>query len=181
LRNDNADVRLTKLGYELGLASEASYRRVEAKQAGMQKALKELRQVRVRQDHGKMSLYELLARPEVKLPDLVREHDLDIPTGLIDAVELEAKYHGYFERQQREADRLRDKAGQPIPDDFDYEQVRGLRNEARKRLEEIQPTTLAQAGKVQGITPADLSILMIALHGYRHRGQSGRKAATITT
>lgn len=181
LRNDNADVRLTKLGYELGLASEASYKRVTAKQAGIKKALSELKQIRVRQDHGKMSLYELLARPDVKLADLVKDHSLDIPDDLIDAVELEAKYHGYFERQQREANRLHDKAGQPIPDDFDYEQVRGLRNEARKRLEEIKPTTLAQAGKVQGITPADLSILMITLHGYRHRGQSGRKAATITT
>ncbi len=180
LRNDNADMRLTKLGHELGLASKESYDRVVAKQAGVQSALEQLKGVRVAQAHGKVSLYELLARPELRLKDVAGEHGIEIQDEYMEAVELEAKYHGYFERQQREAAKLHEKAGQPIPGDFDYEQVRGLRNEARKRLEEMQPTTLAQAGKVQGITPADMSILMIALHAHRHRGQAGRKAATIT-
>ena len=104
---------------------------------------------------------------------------MDIPTDALEAVELEAKYSGYFARQERDALRLHEKAGQPISPDLDYDNVRGLRNEARKRLGEIQPTTLAQASKVQGITPADLSILMIALHAHSHRGQAKPKAVTI--
>lgn len=179
LRNDNADLRLTRIGYELGLASKEAYTRVQKRAQSIGVGLKQLRELRIKQEHGKISLYEYLARPEVKLLDLQEQFGLDIPADALEAVELEAKYSGYFARQERDAQRLHEKAGQPIPTDLDYDNVRGLRNEARKRLGEIQPTTLAQASKVQGITPADLSILMIALHAHSHRGQGKPKAVTI--
>ncbi len=179
LRNDNADLRLTKLGYELGLASKEAYVRVQKRAHAITTGLDQLKELRIMQEHGKISLYEYLARPEVKLIDLQDQYGLQIPADALEAVELEAKYSGYFARQERDAQRLHEKAGQPIPTDLDYDNVRGLRNEARKRLGEIQPTTLAQASKVQGITPADLSILMIALHAHSHRGQGKPKAVTI--
>ena len=179
LRNDNADLRLTRLGCELGLASKESYTRVQKRVQAIAAGLEQLKELRIKQEHGKISLYEYLARPEVKLIDLQEQYGFQIPADALEAVELEAKYSGYFARQERDAQRLHEKAGQPIPADLDYDNVRGLRNEARKRLGEIQPTTLAQASKVQGITPADLSILMIALHAHSHRGQGKPKAATI--
>ena len=76
----------------------------------------------------------------------------------------EVKYSGYFEKQKKEAEKLRQRRNQELPQTLDYSKIMGLRNEARQRLAEVQPSNLAQAGQIQGVTPADLTIIMIAAH-----------------
>ena len=78
------------------------------------------------------------------------------------------KYSGYFEKQKREARKLKDRQMQELPSDMDYSVVPGLRNEARLRLQEVQPTNIAQASQIQGVTPADLTIILIAVHKLSH-------------
>ena len=168
LRNDNADLRLSKKGNDVGMLSNEALARVEQKKIAITSAL-ELLKTRKKKINGKtITAHEYLARPENNIETLKEDFDIELTGEIAEQVISEVKYSGYFEKQKREARKLKDRQMQELPSDMDYSVVPGLRNEARLRLQEVQPTNIAQASQIQGVTPADLTIILIAVHKLSH-------------
>ncbi|MGQ9668124.1 MAG: FAD-dependent oxidoreductase, partial [Anaerolineae bacterium] len=191
LRQDNADLRLSPLGYEVGLLPYARYARVKAKREAIQQELDRLRTTwlapseevrRVLEDAGlppadePIHLLTLLRRPEVDYDVILRLAPTaePLPPDVMEQVSIEAKYAGYIEKQQRQVERMRRLEDHRIPPDFDYSRVVGLRNEAREKLEYFRPATVGQAARLAGVNPADISVLLVHLE--RQRRQSDKKA-----
>lgn len=166
LRQDNADLRLRKYGYELGLIDEARYARLKYKENVIREESERLEKI-FRQIGGKgYSLSQLLCRPENSyasllqdFPEAVRDHGEEINFQ----IELSLKYAGYIERQTSDVAKLAHVENIKIPKGFDFSSVIGLRNEARQKLNQANPLNLGQASRISGVSPADISILMIAL------------------
>ncbi len=189
LREDNADARLTPIGRRLGLVDDERWTLFELKQRRIEREVQRLRAVRLRPDTvdtawcervlggplGRdVSAFELLRRPEVGYATLLqvigapdedspRENDGRIAAQLRTQVEALAKYAGYIERQQDEIDRQRRNEETRLPDDIDYADVAGLSHEVRARLCEYRPATVGQAGRVPGVTPAAVTLLLVHL------------------
>ncbi len=186
LREDNADLRLTPAGRELGLVDDARWQLFEAKRAAVDGELARLQAAwvrpgtdagaRIEARFGPLSreqrALDLLRRPEVSYAALVEavgegsedwraEERLAVQVPL--QVDVQAKYHGYIERQHEEIERQRRHEDTPLPDALDYAAVRGLSNEVRQRLAEHRPATLGQAARIPGITPAAVSLLLVHL------------------
>lgn len=166
LRNDNADRRLTALGYKIGLIDENTMAQVERKSADIEEAIERLKKHKLSYNGEVITAYNLLKRPQMSLSLLKEKFDIDIAPEISDSVEIEVKYHGYFERQAREADRLAERRAMKLAFDINYDAITGIRNEARLRLKETRPESIAQAMQIQGITPADLNILMVVAHAH---------------
>ncbi len=166
LRQDNADLRLRHYGYELGIVDSTRYAALEAKRQLIAEETRRL-QTTFRQVDGRgYSLAQLLCRPENSyeslkgdFPEAVLDHGSDVNFQL----ELNLKYSGYVERQQLEVNKLRHIEKVTIPKGFDFSSVIGLRAEARQKLSHHHPENLGQASRISGVSPADLSILMITL------------------
>ncbi len=163
LRQDNADLRLTALGWQIGLVERARWQRLVRKEAEIAQSLEILS---TQQAQG-TTLCQLLKRPEISWPDLVAHHAplAAFSPDVAEQVCYDVKYAGYVTRQEVEiarVERLREKR---IPDAFDYAALTQLRTEAREKLARFRPTSLAQAGRISGITPADVALLMIHLGG----------------
>ncbi|MGH8297836.1 MAG: tRNA uridine-5-carboxymethylaminomethyl(34) synthesis enzyme MnmG [Steroidobacteraceae bacterium] len=186
LREDNADLRLTSVGRELGLVDDARWRLFEAKQRLAEKEIERLQRVRIHPEGvpeewwrrvlsgplaRDVSAFELLRRPEVGYDALLEiagpadcdEIDDRIPAQLRVQVEARAKYAGYIERQREEIERQRRNEETKLPEDIDYEQVPGLSHEVRTRLAEYRPASVGQAGRVPGVTPAAVTLLLVHL------------------
>jgi tRNA uridine 5-carboxymethylaminomethyl modification enzyme len=158
LRQDNADLRLSQIGYAIGLLPERCMDRVSAKQSSIREEMVRLEDTRV----GTSSLAQSLRRPEVTYATLEgRRDDLSQEVGL--QVEIETKYAGYIRRQEAEVTRFRGLEDQQIPCDFDYASVGSLRTEARLKLDKVRPATVGQASRISGVTPADLGLVMVWL------------------
>jgi tRNA uridine 5-carboxymethylaminomethyl modification enzyme len=180
LRHDNADRRLSGLGRRLGLLDEARYRSLAARWALVDEALEQLGRLRVRPslnpgllaaglppvEQGVLAR-DYLRRPEVGSRVLALLGLGHLPAELGERVEIAVKYAGYIARQEAEAARLRRLQEQRLPPDLDYARIAGLRTEARQRLTQFRPTTLGQAGRIYGVTPADLAVLLIRVRGRR--------------
>ena len=158
LRQDNADERLTPLGHELGLVPEYRYRQFRTKWNSI-----ETEQARLESTHsGTQRLSQWLRRPEVTYTNLPGTHP-PLPEEVRQQVEIRIKYAGYIERQELEIARFQGLESQIIPVDFDYASVPSLRHEARQKLGRIRPLTLGQAGRISGVSPSDVSMVMVWL------------------
>jgi tRNA uridine 5-carboxymethylaminomethyl modification enzyme len=163
LRQDNADRRLTPLGRQIGLVSDHRWQRYEQKEAQIDQVLSRLGETRARDT----SLLKLLRRPEICWADLATERpELDgISPQVAQQVEIDVKYAGYLARQETEVARVRRLQEKRIPAQFDYSGLPQLRAEAREKLAKIRPTSLSQASRISGITPADVALLLVHLGG----------------
>lgn len=164
LRQDNADRRLTKLAYDLGLADEQRYDRLQAKQQQIEHVTGLLDSHR----HQGDLLSKYLRRPEVEWADLIAlvPELAEVPEQVAEQVLIDCKYAGYVARQTIDVERQQRLASKRIPRGFDYTRLTQLRNEAREKFQRIQPHDLSQASRISGITPADIAMLMVHFEGH---------------
>jgi tRNA uridine 5-carboxymethylaminomethyl modification enzyme len=187
LRQDNADLRLTAAGYDVGLVSRQRYAQVEAWRQAVQVELERLSALTISPNGGNreklvalglepladgVNALQFLRRPEVdyRAIEAMAPPPSPLSPAAVEQVEIEAKYAGYIARQQRQVERMRRLETRRIPAAFDYACVVGLRNEARQKLARFRPATLGQAARIQGVNPADISLLLIHLE---RRGTGG--------
>lgn len=166
LRQDNADLRLRRYGYEIGLISEEQYRRLCFKEEAINEGKKRLSKTFKHVGERVVGLSQYICRPEVTYAELVKMFPDDVPDYGADInfqIELSIKYAGYIERQGAEIQRLNFVEEIRVPAGFDFSAVTGLRNEAKQKLQAVAPINLGQASRIAGVSPADISILMIAL------------------
>jgi tRNA uridine 5-carboxymethylaminomethyl modification enzyme len=158
LRQDNADLRLSKIGHELGLLPDRNFNSFKEKETAIEMELARLSNTR----NGSDTLAQLLRRPEARYKDVVSGGP-GLSPQVIEQVEIMLKYAGYVARQGSEISRFKDLENKQIPSNFDYSTVPSLRAEARQKLTRIKPITVGQASRISGVSPADISILLVWL------------------
>ena len=186
LRQDNADLRLTEKGYKLGLVKEDRYKRYLLKKQYIEKEMERLKTTYISPDiandvlkkvgssplKGGASLYELLKRPELTYENL-RKIDKDRPEHLPrDAgiqCEIIIKYEGYIKKQLRQIEQFRKLENKKLSEDIDYNKIENLRTEAKQKLNDIKPLSVGQASRISGVSPADISVLLIYLEQKRRK------------
>jgi tRNA uridine 5-carboxymethylaminomethyl modification enzyme len=151
-------MRLSEIGYQIGLLSERHYRKFEAKREAFAAELNRLEKTR----NGSETLAQILRRPEIGYRDIPNAN-LSLSEELIQQVEIAIKYAGYISRQDAEVAKVKNLEEKQIPESFDYATVPSLRKEARQKLTQIRPATLGQASRISGVSPADIGILMVWL------------------
>lgn len=180
LRQDNADERLTPIGREIGLISDERWGRFQRKQSEKAAELKRVQGTTLPPSQALNDLLvsrgttlvstgikicELLKRPQISYSDLadVDPHRPELSRAVQESVEIQLKYEGYIKRQLADIEEMRRVGGKVLPEDIDYGKIKGLRLEAAEKLEKVRPENLGQAGRVSGVSPADISVLMIWL------------------
>ncbi len=186
LRQDNADMRLREIGYKVGLVSEEVYQATLRKKEFIDKEVRRLKETPIGANkkiqeflisHESSTLKtgtclaELMCRPELSY-DILVEIDPDrevLPREVIEQVEIEIKYEGYIERQLRQVEQYKKMEKKKIPENLDYDEVPSLRIEARQKLKTFRPVSVGQASRISGVSPADISVLLVYLESYRQK------------
>ncbi len=186
LRQDNADLRLTEIGHNIGLIDDERYERVVWKKSAIEKEIERLNSVKVGANTEVQalleklgsqplktgsSLAELIRRPELSY-EMLYELDIDRPElskDVTEQVNINIKYDGYITRQMRQVEQFKKLESKKIPEDFDYDEVNSLRNEARQKLKQIRPASVGQASRISGVSPADISVLLVYLEMLRRK------------
>ena len=180
LRQDNADLRLTKIGHEMGLISEERYQNLLEKEREIAEEIARVEKVFVGtseqvqellNEYGStplnsgISLAELIKRPELSY-DIVAPLDPKRPKlmrGVAEQVNIHMKYDGYIQRQMRQVEQFQKLENKKLPESLDYNEVPSLRTEARQKLTAVRPLSIGQASRISGVSPADISVLLVWL------------------
>jgi tRNA uridine 5-carboxymethylaminomethyl modification enzyme len=174
LREDNADLRLTEIGRQLGVVDDARWQAFSKKRDSVASETERLKSTYVSAgSHKKTSIYEALRRPDVTYTSAVESPVSD--PSVAEQVEIQAKYEGYIARQRAEVERRKGAESTRLPQDLDYREVRGLSTEAQQKLNHHRPETIGQASRISGITPAAISLLLV--HLKRGFSQQQKKSA----
>lgn len=186
LRQDNADQRLTAIGHEIGLIDDERYNKYLEKEAMIAKEIERVSHINI---GGNKEVQELLERygstplkTAVSLAELIRRPELSydalasidkerqpLPKEVIDQVDINIKYEGYITRQLKQVEQFKKLEAKKLPEHMDYNEIKGLRIEARQKLNAIQPASVGQASRISGVTPADVSVLLIYMEQMRHK------------
>ncbi|HHY05076.1 MAG TPA: tRNA uridine-5-carboxymethylaminomethyl(34) synthesis enzyme MnmG [Thermoanaerobacterales bacterium] len=190
LRQDNADMRLMEIGHNIGLISDDRYKKMICKKGMIEKEIERLGSVKLTPNsdtneklkklntspiNTPVTLEELLKRPEISYESLkeLDETREELPSEIIEQVEIAVTYEGYIKRQINQINRHKKMENKRIPEDINYDDIHGLRIEAREKLKEVMPLSIGQASRISGVTPADITVLLIYLEAQKRKRTSG--------
>ena len=189
LRQDNADLRLTKIGYRVGLISQERYDWVCEKERLIEEEIERVKRTRIGANekvqnllqqfdsiplHTGVTLADLIRRPELNYDCLepIDSERPDLPAEVREQVNINIKYEGYIVRQKKQVEHFKKLEKKKIPDDIDYDEVNSLRLEARQKLKALRPVSIGQASRISGVSPADISVLLVYLEQRKYRQES---------
>ncbi|MBS4218201.1 tRNA uridine-5-carboxymethylaminomethyl(34) synthesis enzyme MnmG [Bacillus sp. FJAT-49711] len=183
LRHDNADLRLTEIGHEIGLISDERYEKYVNKKAAIEAEIKRLRSIILKPNEKTQEMImkaggsplkdgirasDLLKRPEMSYEQVIELAPAEtvLPNDVVEQVEIQIKYEGYIEKSLQQVEKLKKLEDKKIPENIDYDAINGIATEARQKLNKVRPLSIAQASRISGVNPADISILLVYIeHG----------------